>query len=295
MSKRGNGEGSIYQAASGRWRGVVDLGWKNGKRDRRYLTGFNWWSQHFDRGGVDGKASGVDEGVDGQVADEVAGCAVALTDAPRGADAQIEDVLTKEEALALIAGCRGTTLGATVICTLGTGLRRGEVLGLTWSEIDLDEETANVVQTLSRRKGKGLVTSEPKTERSRRVVPLPAFAIAAFREQRARQAAERLAAGPEWIDTGFVFTTPKGTPLDPDNVTTRFADLTERLGLGRRRFKSLRHSCATTMLAAGVPLEVVSRTLGHAGLEITANIYARVLPPAQRDAADRIQEALGAS
>jgi integrase len=78
-------------------------------------------------------------------------------------------------------------------------------------------------------------------------------------------------------------------------VTTRVADLTERLKLGRRRFKSLRHSAATTMLADGVPLEVVSRTLGHAGLEITANIYARVLLPAQRDAADRLQEALGAS
>ncbi len=88
----------------------------------------------------------------------------------------------------------------------------------------------------------------------------------------------------------------KAIPLDPDNVTTRFADLTERLGLGRRRFKSLRHSCATTMLANGTPLEeVISQTLGHAGLDITAKVYAWVQAPAQREAADRIQEALGTS
>ena len=100
--------------------------------------------------------------------------------------------------------------------------------------------------------------------------------------------------GPAWQDTGYVFTTSTGTPLDPDNVTTRFAHLTERLGLGRRRFHSLRHSMATAMLAAGVPLEVISRTLGHAGVAITADIYARVLPTAQREAARRLDDAVKA-
>ena len=113
-------------------------------------------------------------------------------------------------------------------------------------------------ETLRRRTGFGLVVDEPKTERSRRVIPLPDFAIATLREQRVRQASEKLACGPARKESGYVFTTPSGTPLDPDNVTTRFADLTERLGLGRRRFHSLRHSMATAA-RRGVPLEVISR------------------------------------
>jgi integrase len=217
----------------------------------------------------------------------------ALIDAPRHRPARIDDALSIDDARCLLQGCGGTVLGSVVACALGTGLRRGEVLGLKWSDVDLEVGQLAVLRTLSRRVGVGLVVDEPKTERSRRVVPLPAFTVATLREQRSRQAAERLAAGPEWEGDGYVFTTARGRPLDPDNVTTRFANLTDRLGLGRRRFHCLRHSAATAMLAAGVPLEVVSRTLGHAGLAITADIYARVLPPAQRDAADRLESALG--
>jgi integrase len=94
-----------------------------------------------------------------------------------------------------------------------------------------------------------------------------------------------LAAGSAWHNTGYVFTTPLGTPLDPNNLTNTFGRLCEAAGIGDRRFHALRHSAATIMLANGTPLEVISKTLGHAGYAITADIYAKVGHELQRQAA----------
>jgi integrase len=93
-------------------------------------------------------------------------------------------------------------------------------------------------------------------------------------------------------DTSHVFATPIGTPLDPDNLTKKFHVLCDEAGITRRRFHSLRHSAATLMLAAGVPLEVISKTLGHAGYAITADVYARIAPQLQREAAEAMDRAL---
>ena len=133
----------------------------------------------------------------------------------------------------------------------------------------------------------------PKTNAGRRTLPLPRTALDALRSHRTRQAAERLAVGPRWNETGFVFTSPIGTPLDPRNVTREFHEVCERAGLGRRRMHALRHSAATLMLSEGVPLEVISETLGHAGYAITADVYAKVVPKLQRRAADAMDLAIG--
>ena len=104
----------------------------------------------------------------------------------------------------------------------------------------------------------------------------------ALRGRRRRQAAERLALGPLWVDTGHVFTTATGTPLDPRNVNRWWSALCERAGVGHRRFHAARHTAATLLLDQGVPLEVVSAVLGHAGLAIAADVYAKVGMDAKR-------------
>jgi integrase len=135
--------------------------------------------------------------------------------------------------------------------------------------------------------------AEPKTTRSRRAVRLPAIVVAALREHRKRQIAERLLAGSRWHDANLVFTTTIGTPLDRRNVTQEFQALLAAAGLPRLRFHDLRHSCATLLLAQGVPARVVMELLGHSDIGTTLGVYSHVVPALQRAAADRIDAALG--
>jgi integrase len=173
------------------------------------------------------------------------------------------------------------------------GLRKGEALALTWGDVDLRAGQVTVRGTLRRVPGKGLVVNAPKSERGARVVALPPICVDALRRRRQAQRLERIAAGPRWTDTGHVFTTEVGTPIDPDNLQRAWRKITTKTGLGRVRFHALRHSAATVALERGVPLEVISRQLGHAGYAITADVYAHVGREAQRDAADAMQDALG--
>jgi integrase len=117
--------------------------------------------------------------------------------------------------------------------------------------------------------------------------------LEALREHRARQAAERLAAR-VWDDSGHVFTTEIGTPLDGRNVSRTWHGWCEAAGVGGRRFHASRHTAATLLLDRGVPLEVVSAVLGHAGLAITADVYAAVTEDAKRRALALLEPALGA-
>jgi integrase len=216
--------------------------------------------------------------------------AAALVDLPR-MPSKLDDALSLDEAKALLDVARGDRLEAIVTVALVVGLRKGEALGLRWDDVDLDDATLRVTGTLKRRTGKGLVRDTPKTERGRRTIPLPNVCVEALRTHKSRQSAERLAVGPAWANSGYVFTTPIGTPIDPRNLTRLYHGLTERAGLGHGRFHALRHSAATIAHALGVPLEVISKTLGHAGYAITADIYAHVGVKVERDAADAMDRA----
>lgn len=219
--------------------------------------------------------------------------AAAQTEPPRGDDHRIDDALTQDEARALLTAAQGHPLEAVVTVALSLGLRKGETLALRWDHVDLDAGTLTVAATLQRRTGHGLVETSPKSARSNRTLPLPATCVRALREQRARQAEQRLAAGPMWEGTGHVFTTATGNPLDPDNLNRSFRKLCAEAGIGHRRFHALRHSAATLMLAQGVPLAVISNTLGHSSYAITADVYARVGRELQQQAADAMDAALG--
>jgi integrase len=140
--------------------------------------------------------------------------------------------LTADDAHRLLEAIRGDRLEALFRLMLATGLRRGEALGLHWSDVDLDMGALRVRWTLTRT-SKGLQLGEPKTEKSRRAVPLPRSAVDVLRAHQTRQAADRDAAHEVWRDSGLVFTTEIGTPLEPRNVLRRFELLAQRAGLPR--------------------------------------------------------------
>jgi integrase len=204
---------------------------------------------------------------------------------------QEADHLDAAEAARLLEAVRGDRLEALFRLMLATGLRRGEALALHWSDVDLDKQVLRVRWTLSRT-STGLELGEPKTAKSRRIVPLPRSATLSLERHRERQKEDRLAAGESWLEQDLVFTTEIGTPLEPRNVLRRFETLVREAGLRRVSLNTLRHTAASLLLAAGTHTKVVQEHLGHSSYAITADIYSHVTPAQQREAADRLGEAL---
>ncbi|GAA1771494.1 Putative prophage phiRv2 integrase [Nonomuraea coxensis DSM 45129] len=165
------------------------------------------------------------------------------------------------------------------------GLRRGEAVGLRWKDVDLAAGTAGVHWQITQL-GWEPVQGRPKTEASDRTIALDADTVTALRAHRKRQAAERLAAGEAWMDSGFVFTDEIGRALHPQQVSDQFYLLSFRAGLPPVRLHDLRHGAASIMLAAGVDLKVVQETLGHVSSTFTRDTYTSVYPEVARAAAE---------
>jgi integrase len=169
------------------------------------------------------------------------------------------------------------------------GLRPSEALGLKWADVGADR--IRVVQVLvTGLKGGGWRLTEPKTRTSVRTVTLPSRTMQALAWHRTTQEAEKLAAGSRYQDKGFVFAGQHGQPLDLKNAAARhFGLLLRAAELPRIRVYDLRHTHATLMLSAGVPVKVVSERLGHASAVMTLNVYAHVLSGQQEDAVSRLE------
>jgi integrase len=173
----------------------------------------------------------------------------------------------------------GERLAALFIVTMFCGFRRDEVLGLTWSEVDLGEGLAYVRETAS---GDG-----PKSEAGTRAVPLPAVSVEALKAWRKVQAAERLAWGPDWADSaGLVFTREDGTPVPAQWTSVRFETLAYRAGLPPVRFHDLRHGTASLMKAAKIDTKIISAALGHSRTSFTDSQYVSLFPAVQKAAAE---------
>jgi integrase len=171
--------------------------------------------------------------------------------------------------------------------TVKAGLRRGEVIGLRWSDVDLDDAVMFVAQSVVQ-VGGALHVGTPKTKKSMRRVPLDDETVASLRAHRRRQLEERVFAGAGWKDTDRVFVRPDGEGLVPEYVSRAFRNLTRQSGLPPIRLHELRHTSASLALAAGVPMRVVSERLGHSTIGITQNLYTHVFDELSRDAADKI-------
>lgn len=173
------------------------------------------------------------------------------------------------------------------------GLRKGELLALRWQDVDLDVGALRVRATVQRLgKGVGLVTGSPKTARSRRTLPLPQVLVDALREHRKAQDLEREEAT-SWHDAGLVFTTSKGTMIEPRNLNRFLDEAIARTGLRRIRFHDLRHTCASLLLAQGVSPRVVMEVLGHSQMSMTTDLYGHVMPSSLRSAADALDGVFG--
>lgn len=199
-------------------------------------------------------------------------------------------VLTVGEARSLVTAAGGSRYAPLFELLVNTGLRRGEALALMWSDVDLDGRTVRVRRTLVRQGGE-LVRTPPKSKKSERTVPLSHAAVAVLRQVKARTAGDRLAAGSKWAQTGYVFTTEFGEPCDPRNALRALQVAAGAAGFPGVGIHTLRHTAATLMLNAGVPMATVSRIMGHASIQVTVDLYGHVSPDVARDAFD----ALGAA
>jgi integrase len=156
-----------------------------------------------------------------------------------------------------------------------SGLRRGEIAGLRWSDIDFDAGTLTVAGTrVEVGTTSTVLENEPKTMSSRRTLPLDAGMIAVLRRAKATQAQEKLALGAGFADSGYVASTEAGQPYTPGALTHMWHDLAAATGVRRIRLHDARHSCGTALHLRGVPLAVIAKWLGHADASITAKIYA---------------------
>ncbi|MEV4612875.1 tyrosine-type recombinase/integrase [Kitasatospora sp. NPDC049258] len=200
--------------------------------------------------------------------------------------------LTAEEAREFLAAAQGHRLAALFELALRTGLRKGELLGLHWEDLDLDSGTASIRRTLQRTRTRGLTTLPTKTISSERRIALPAACVASLRQHRDRQAHEKRQASAEWVDNGLVFTRPNGHPIEPATLTRHFNALLRHSRLRAIRFHDLRHSTATLLLEQGVELVVIKELLGHAHIGVTATVYAHVRLRLQRQAIDTLSYAL---
>ncbi|MCL6472540.1 MAG: site-specific integrase [Firmicutes bacterium] len=193
--------------------------------------------------------------------------------------------LTEEELLVFFKAAKDDRLFAAYVLAVTTGLRRGELLGLCWDCVDLEQGTITVKRQLLKLK-QGIVLEETtKSKSGRRNIILTDDAIRELKEYRKRQLQEKLLLGEAYQDNGLVFCKEDGTPLQPEEFTKRFQRWLEKAGLSRVRLHDLRHTHATLLLKAGVPAKIVQERLGHSSITMTLDLYSHVTPEMQKLAA----------
>lgn len=195
---------------------------------------------------------------------------------------------------------QSVTLKLMVTMAALTGLRRGEMVGLEWKHIDFDKKTARIVQVSQYVQGVGVITKEPKTRSSIRLLALPETVCDSLRSHKASQNERRLKLGSKWINNDRVFTTWNGCGMHPNTPDKLFRDFQYDLNDERVkneldplpviRFHDLRHSAATLMITNGVDVGTVAKNLGHARPSITTDIYYQALMTAQERAANKMDE-----
>lgn len=193
----------------------------------------------------------------------------------------------------LLAGLDGHRLRLPVLLAVTTGLRRGELLGLTWSQVDLAAGVAHITQSLGGTQAGMPIYSTTKTPRSRRAIALPGLAVQALHHQRRQQEEYRKFLGSQYRDYGLVICLEDGRAWDLSNFEHTFRRKMDNLGFAGIRFHDLRHTHATLMLQAGVHPKIVSERLGHSQIAITMDTYSHVMPQMQREAAGQIDRLLG--
>ncbi len=180
--------------------------------------------------------------------------------------------------------------------TAATGVWRREGVGVCWDALSPDKGAMRVVTQAVRTREKGLhIKAVPKTERTRRVLPLSADLVLLLKAHRAAQAAERLKAGADWTDHGLAFTTETGRIVEPRNVLRTIMAAAKKAGVDGLAVHTLRHSAATAWLAGGTHIVAVAELLGHSCIAITGDLYGHADTETARGAVNRLSDALDLS
>jgi integrase len=198
-----------------------------------------------------------------------------------------------DEARAFLESARADDdpLYATYVLVLVLGLRRGEALGLSWDDINLDKREISITRQLQRSRGE-LLHRETKTPGSDAILPLPDICVAALRLRAERQAADRAKAGDIWQDTGLVFTTSYGTPYEPRNFARHFTLRCAKAGVRYIRVHDTRRTCASLLVALNVHPRVAMQILRHSQIAVTMHVYSEVPSEATQDALRRLGQSL---
>ena len=225
----------------------------------------------------------------------------ARAERPKASEIDVE-TLDEEDIARLLEALAGAPVHFSVITQLAllTGARRGEICGLRWSDIDFEKGTLSIKRTVQFIPAEGIVFTSPKTKRSRRCIRIGADCLELLKEYRQHQIQERLRIGSKWarkvtiengkvVDNDMLFTRWNGEPLDPETVSTWFPRFLEEHGLPAVHFHSLRHTNASLLIAAHVPITTVSGRLGHAQTSTTLNFYASAIQSADAAAADALE------
>lgn len=195
--------------------------------------------------------------------------------------------LSRDEQARFIEGLSGDRLRVAFLMLLGTGIRRGELLGLQWQDVDLESGTVSIRRDLVWTKEAGFVYQQPKTEKSKRIIPLPAVLIDELRRHKELMELEK-----HFAPDAPLFCTTRGTPIIPENFNRTFYRLCRRAGINNINLHALRHTFATRLLEMGENIKVIQELLGHSRISTTADIYSHVAPEIKRQAAEKINEVL---
>lgn len=214
----------------------------------------------------------------------------AMVDAPRVTEGEVE-ILSAADMQRALAALRGRTLYPIAAVARGTGMRRGELLALRWSDVDLDGAKLRVEQAVEWTQRGGLVFKPPKSKHGRRTITLAPTTVEVLREHRRAQLEQCMALGRgKPADDALVFANWKGEPRFPGSATKEWAAAMQPLGI-TATFHSLRHTHASTLIASGLDILTISRRLGHGTAAITLNVYGHLIKPDDR-AAQIIEAAL---
>ncbi len=209
-----------------------------------------------------------------------------LAEAPQPKSPEMR-TLNRKQVGDFLEAARGDRLEALYVLALATGMRRSELLGLKWEDVDLQARIVLVRRGLTISPNGGIEIDDPKRFDSKRRLEISSEVAATLKEHRKRQAEERIAAASgAWRDEGFVFTTHSGGYLHPNTLyTAYFKPMRDKAGVPPIHFHDLRHTYATLALLNGIPVKVVSEVLGHRDIATTLRTYAHVLPGMQAEAA----------
>lgn len=200
--------------------------------------------------------------------------------------------LTGPEVHRMLEACEDTAWHSIFHTLTWTGLRRSELLGLRWKDVDLILASLRVVQSVQRLNTGEFIVQEPKTASGRRTIALSPASCLVLREHREKQEADATLLGRQLAEDDLVFSHPDGSPRDPSTLTLAFRRLTRRIGLDGVRLHDLRHTMASLYLEQGVNPKTVAERLGHASVTITLDLYSHCLPGVQEAAAVQFDTAM---